>query len=201
MKHFIAAIALAFLNEPAILKMLDSDSRLNVQEKNYKFVESPYYIKKDITGLAGEVELITSATIEKHGTVNFDKGKLPELENLILEGLTIGQYKGTATDPGAVKYSTVADTNLDPALANASIIIRQDNLELVNLPVARFMQAVASDRARINEGWNFDNYRLIKANRLFSVNLKFPEGVAVADDSTNKIMVSVDLNGQVTKLK
>lgn len=198
----ISVLAMAFFSSPQVAEILGTDYQKRATNGQLVITESNFFAKGEITGQANNFELIKTSLVEEEGVRNIHQAKLPAGEHLMLSGITLGWYKGSTQDSKGVHYRTDYDaTNLDPALANARLVIRQDSNTLVDLPVERFLSSTGSDRAREHEGLNFDNMKLIEADKVFSIDIVFPNGATVDATASTYYFVNVQLKGQKIKRK
>lgn len=175
-----------------------------LQKKNLRFDDADFYIRTNITGLGGTIDLIDESTNKKYGVVNFDKAELPSLQNLILKGLKGGfTSKATAsdaTDADVVRAYTTKMTNIDPALYGAEIIVEQEDKPLLIIPVQRlFSEEVSRGPAGGEDSAWLNNWRWIKHSRKFALKLRFPAGKSVASDK--QYYFELHLLGDMTRIK
>lgn len=192
-------IAETFMKSMNGANLLDANSSRNLDA--LKYAESGHYVKTEITTFGAGVGNLVDSTVKKtRGVCTIQEGKLKANENLILTGLIIGHANpaDTVTDATQMKYSTVDDAALVQPLAHGTIIIEQEDRRVLELPIDRFYQGAASDRSRENEGWNFDTFRLIKADTPFEVKLELPS--AVVPGASKKVFFYVGFKGWVTRL-
>jgi hypothetical protein len=197
-KSYINTTAVSFLQIKR--NELDNETVKKMEEGKLRLDDAVFYIKKNITGLSGEQELITASINERRGTTNIDKASLPPLVNLILQSIKIG-YASHAeeNDPSKMRYKSVQTDEIDTAFLHAHLVLKQDDTTIVELPVYSFLSEKDTDKYSIFTGVELKNWRLIKQARQFSINLRFPEGQAV--DTSKKHHIEVQLIGDVTRIK
>jgi hypothetical protein len=179
---------------------LDAQTQADIMAKNVQAFDADMYLRVDITGGSGIMELLDENTTKTTGITNWDKNKLAKTVNMALERVRVA-YATTATaggekKPEAVKYSTVSK-DVPAALMNADLIILQNDKTLAEIPMSRFFVESASNRpAGVEDAVVLDSLRLIQENQPVGIQIKFPKGVALPDANH---FVDIRLIGQQTR--
>jgi hypothetical protein len=111
------------------------------------------YVKKNITGAAGIVNLIDANTLNVPGICNFDKNNLQTGRVFVFDQICIG-YKSDAASgkEGALAYTATAPAELQ----NAIFKITQNGKKIIELPVIDLHNAVTGTNRN-------DQYTQLKA--------------------------------------
>lgn len=152
------------------------------------------YVKKEITG-GGTVDLIDSNTKNLKGICNFDTNKLKITRAFVFDRISLTYATDAASGKeGELDYSTVMPVELQ----NADFVITQDGREVFAKPVRSL--------TNINTGQNSsDDYTQLKSlaylvdDREIQIQLRFPDGVALAGPAKHYIYVRLDGMGTVKK--
>lgn len=194
-KEFVDNEAKRFLE--VVGNQLDSDSVKYLQAGELAFEDANFYMKKEITGLSNLVEVIEPSNDEEVGIRNIQGSKLPSLQNLILKRVILGYATDAAiTDPAKLAFSAVKPGTAVPALQNGELIIEQDDKPIFRMPVSSLLNPVAP-QSLSEVGYSLENWRLIKADRAFSVKIRFANGETV--DAVAKHHIEVTLVGTKTR--
>lgn len=179
--------------------MLADQTKTEFAKNNIKVIDDTKMLRKNIKGFAGTQEILTSATVLKKGTSDWDGNKLQRPENLIFSTISLawGSH-ATITDPAAVAYSGCSE-NIPAALLNANVIIRQDDKIVVKQPVYNFMSEQKSEKANHEIGYKMKGLQMLIEEKPVQILLEFPEGVAVPTDK--EYFVQIGLTGQKTVIK
>ncbi|WP_421977129.1 hypothetical protein [Roseivirga seohaensis] len=190
---------LAFLVKHA--NKLDPKIKAAIEANDVKIIECNHFLKVDLTDNKNILLELSSAALR--GVNTFDKGKTPSLENIVLKGLRLSHAKVVTADIplGAAKFSSVVDAAIDPAWLNGTLIFKQDNKEILRMPVSRFYHAAATDRAQEYEGLNFENFRLIKADTSLDITFEYPQGVSITPGAGNSFYAQIEFKGGQTTAK
>jgi hypothetical protein len=187
---------------------LDSETIRRINNGEVKLEEVAHYVRKRIDGQGGTNELINNTTVEKNGTVSFDKARLHEGEHLVLKGLRLGWTKtakpagtdpGGATDPALVVYSPKKDATMPPALRGANVIISQDNKVIFKRSVEDILADQLKDGGSEENAYQLRTWKTILAGRSFSIAIEYADGQAVPTDAHH--FLEVRMYGSKTVLK
>ena len=155
------------------------------------------YVKKEITGAAGIVDLIDSSTRNKPGVCNFDENKLKQGRAFVFDQIAInyGTHATLSGQEGAIEYSTKAPA----ALQNAEFVVSQDGREVLRMSL-RSLSNIQTGTAAAEEYTQLKTLRHLVDTREIKLQLHFPAGVAMAVSGTITNYIYVRLNGvQTTK--
>lgn len=184
----------------AKIKELDKESQRAIMDGNLKFTDANYYVRKQITG-TGITEMLLASTVKRAGETNFDKNRLPELVNLMVEQLVI-KYANAAlvTDPADVKYSV--DGNLcDAALLNGEISITAADKVIFEGRIAEFFTdpSAATIPNMVEPGHaavTLRSPKLIRSGETIAINIKGADGSTLG---ANNHFLEVVLKGSQTR--
>ncbi len=190
-------IAKQFAEAQAAAGNINSNGLTNIGK--YKYPESRHSVKTDVSALGvGTHKILSSDILKQTGICTIDRGKLGSNENLVLTGLVLGFANEADTNsPNTVTYSTV-ETNLDPALANGTIFIKQEGRVILELPIDQHFHSAASDKPRAEQGWQYDSLRWVKADTEFTVELELSS--AVVPGANKKTFFYIGFSGWTTQL-
>jgi len=162
------------------------------------------FIRKQLAGTAGVIEVITENDVTKNCVTNLSKGAIPADKNIIVDkiGLRFG-WNVAAVDPAAVDYSN-AVFNINDLAADAGVVATGDSvynrripIQIQNSEYELIVDGVVMDKGRTSElltqnvatdatNGSSKNFRELEWPKLFladkrvQLNLKFPEnGAAV----------------------
>lgn len=153
-------------------------------------------IKKQITG-GGTIDLIDATTQRIDGICSFDKNILQTGRAFVFDQVSIGYKTATTTGKeGALSYNTAAPAELQ----NALFIITQNGREVLRMPVADLHNLAAGQNVA-DQYTTLKSLRYLADDKTITMQLKFPPGVALPDDTTNKHYIYVRLNGLQTTIK
>jgi hypothetical protein len=182
---------------------LDSETIRRINNGEIKLEEAAHYVKKAITGQGGTNELINNTTVEKNGTVSFDKARLHEGEHLVLKALRLGWATTTTasaiTDPALVVFSPLKSANMPSALRGANIIISQDNKVIFKRSVEDLLADEIREGGSEENAYQLRTWKTILAGRAFSIALEYADGQSVPADANH--FVEVRMYGSKTVLK
>lgn len=162
---------------------LNRQTQVDISNAQLKLYDADMYIRTDISGAAGIVELIDETTEKRAGTTNFNANKLPKSVNMVVEALRAGYGTTTdvsgITDPALVKYSNGYGA-VPAALANAELVISLNDKPVLEIPVQRLLAEDANTRTiGTEDAYNLGALQLIKEEEPVSIALRFPKGVSM----------------------
>jgi hypothetical protein len=168
----------------AMVAGLDAQTQADIANRDVQFSDADMYLRSNITGGAGIKELLDATNTKQIGTSNWDKNALPASVNIALERIRVA-YATTAsadgiTNPANLKYSTKL-SDVPAALLNAELVITQNDKPIVEVPMQRFFSEAVNNRpVGTEDALILDSLRLIKENVPVGINIKFPNGLALA---------------------
>lgn len=179
--------------------LLSEQTKVEFRNGNIKVIDTSKALRKNIKGLSGTQEVLTSATTLKKGLSDWDGNKLQRPENLIMSSINVtwGSH-ASITDPANVTYSGTTE-NVPAALMNADVIIRQDDKIVVKQPVFAFLSEQKNTKANHEAGYHFKGLQILLEEKPVQMLIDFPEGVAMPTDK--EYFIRIDLNGQKTVAK
>ena len=98
--------------------VLSAQDLQDYKEQKKQFQTEEIFLRKQLTGLSGVLELINENDVRKNCVTNLSKGSVPEEKNIIMDklGVRFG-YSATQIDPALVAYTNaifnIADTDFD----------------------------------------------------------------------------------------
>jgi|SRR6185503_2292867 len=148
-----------------------------------------YYIRYNITGLAGTVKFLNEATMRVLGTTNFPNGAtLQQYYNFCFDKIIVRTaLTNTAnTTFGATTQWTNVSASMDPAVRNGELIIRSNKNVIVQTPVMDFISeaAVTGGGSKENAGGYLAKPRFFLENILASGELDLAGTVSSAANTT-----------------
>jgi hypothetical protein len=182
---------------------LDSETIRRINNGEIKLEEAAHYVRRAITGQGGTNELINNTTVEKNGTVSFDKARLHEGEHLVLKALRLGWATTAALDgtkdPALVVYSPLKSSNMPSALRGANVIISQDNKVIFKRSVEDLLADQIKEGGSEENAYQLRTWKTILAGRAFSIALEYADGQSVPADANH--FIEVRMYGSKTVLK
>jgi len=161
-----------------------------------KLTDGNVYIKKEITGLGGIVNLIDSGTLEKIGTSSFNGQKLPAGVKMAVERirLSLAVVEATNGNPAAAqRYSNKAST-IEPKFASAHFILTKGGRKILEIPVSQFTSLdTCEGMVAEHDCYDLQAFRYLEGDEQLEIQLAFPDNVAWTADK--KIFVNVELLG------
>ncbi|WP_299431549.1 hypothetical protein [uncultured Aquimarina sp.] len=156
--------------------VLSSGLRRDIAEGGIRVLHHVAYVRKEITAGAGTIDLITNTTDKVDGLSTFNGVKLNSGEAVVFNAIAVG-YKQNATkvSPASLGYSS---TEI-PALRNAILMVSQGNRKLVELPL---LDLIRADRDMVkpeDRYYNLNDWYVLADDQPITLQLKFPEGVAL----------------------
>lgn len=184
---FLAAVSTGFTQQ------LQAD----IENQNVILDDQELFIKFNITGASGIVDLIDTTTRKVTGISNFDENRLKEGRAFVFDkiALNYGTHATSAAAAAAIEYNVVAPA----ALQNADLVINQDGREVFRMQV-RSLSNIETGQASADEYTQLRTLRHLVDAREIKLQLHFPPGVAMAVSGTINNYVYLRLNGvQTTK--
>lgn len=159
------------------------------------------YIRKEITGAGGTIDLITASTTKTNGVTTFDKNRIPATIRMVLERISFGyattQSNNTDGEAGQ-RYANLV-SGVPAILVNADLIIVHAEKTIVEVPVERLLtkgSVLGTVGAGADSYW-LDSLRELKPNAEINIRLRFPEGKSLGSDA--KHFVELHLIGPMAK--
>jgi len=198
MKSFIISLGQQFLIDMLRVEGV-SLAGLSPSDMQGKLTDGNVYIRSEITGGGGIVNLIESGTLEKIGTSSFNGQKLPAGVKMAVERIRLGfcELEDNDTNKSAKpagqaytnKYSTVA-----AKLRAAHFILTKGGKKILEIPVSQFL-TLDSCEGMIAEHdcYDLQAFRYLKGDELLEIQLSFPPEVQWP--AGKKYFASVELLG------
>lgn len=138
---------------------------------------------------AGGVTNILSGnkTIEV-GVTNFDGNKLPSNYHFAMSGLTVMYGEGSSSKK---LWEIDYDTKLPAVLKSSNILVRQNNMVLVNLPIQAIVNAKESDKVYRK----LDSLVYIEPDQAVELLIESPTGSTITQSSGDTSFVKIMLQG------
>jgi hypothetical protein len=199
LKNQLKSRELAFLENHGA-KDLSAETARAIAEKRIILEDEPLYVRTKING-AGGVKLLTPDLVEKVGSTNIDRQRLPKYINFVIDSIRFGYSTAPAADnkkPVEVDYSSLV-AEVPTALRHANLVISQNEKPILTLPVKSLLQ---QEKIRGNEGevgYQLKYPRMLKEDVSFQITIEFPNDTQL--DSNEHHFVEVILNGTRTKLR
>lgn len=169
------------------------------REGKARFVDANYYIRKEITGSNGKLQILDERTQKATGVTNIHLGKLQKGENAVISQVLVGY----ATDAAKVNvadlvYDSVV-TSWPTGLANAELQILQDGAPCCDpIPVALCGTQADSTAARgMVDSKSFRTPFILEEEKQIVITVDFP----VASFGANKHHIEVFLLGSKSRVR
>jgi len=117
-----------------------------IQEGGISFDPISYYIRYDITGLAGSILFLGPGTQRLVGTSNFPlQATLQQYYNFCFDRIAIKTALTNTADTavGAVTQWSAVSASVDPAVRNGELLIRSNRNTILETPVTDFLSDAA----------------------------------------------------------
>lgn len=170
----------AFKRVPAIVKS---------KSDNAIVLDHLHYVAKDITGAgSGTIQLVTSSSNKLVGLASFDSNKLEKGEPFMIDAVSL--LYGTAATGTKKAESVSYETSAPAELLVAELVIKQDNRELVRMPVSEVHNPNTTPNVD-------DEYRVIghtpilMDQKSFDIYLEFPQGVNIGNAADHFVKVKM----------
>jgi hypothetical protein len=166
-------------SEPAILAMLDEQTRKDIAEGKKEFALADYYIRKKIAGFGGVVDLMKDKEVTAVGVTNFNLGKLPVGTYIAVCAVGLGYgYEGAATNkPSEQRYSSAEYLNTIPTkILNSEFALKNGDRTLLRARTKKFF---ANAYAEFGGEANDENAvllptpKLMQHDKLVAANFEF----------------------------
>jgi hypothetical protein len=164
-----------------------------------KLSDGNVYIRKEITGSGGIVNLIDSATLEKIGTSSFNGQKLPAGVKMALERIRLSFCEIDASDANkdakAAGQSYTNKYSAVPAkLRAAHFILTKGGKKIHEMPVIQALSLEDCEgMVAEHDCYDLPALRYLEGNEQLEIQLSFPDDVQWA--TGKKQFVSVELLG------
>lgn len=178
---------------------MSNSLKIELEKSSDNITLQPYelFVRKDLSGAGGIWEVVNSTTKKEQAICNISEGQLDTNEIFIFNEIALFYGKDAQGKVGSVKYNQAAPAELE----NAEFEIIQGGRKILNIPVRSIHNA--------NTGRNVqDDFTIlsslcyIKDNESFSMQLKFPNGVALpAGENSNFHYGEIRLRGHRTTRK
>ena len=196
MKKSIYSIAQALLLMSVGINIATAEARPIEHLKMLK--DGDLYLRTDITGGQGTIQLIDANTAKVVGLSSFDKTRLPAGKKFMLEQIrfAVAEVASTVTTgPASQKYSTnYADCPVP--LLGAHFIIRQSGQVIIEIPVERLLSRGSVEQLVGQDGYYLSSPRLLEPEVELEIQIRFPDaGAAVAYTANKKQFLELHLLG------
>ncbi|MFJ1431346.1 hypothetical protein ACILE2_11190 [Capnocytophaga canimorsus] len=144
---------------------------------------------------AGGISNILSGNKTREaGVTNFDGNKLESDFHFVMSGLTIMYGEGSSTKK---LWEIDYDTKLPAVLKSSNILIRQNNMVLVNLPIQSIVNAKET-----NEFYRkLNSLVYLEPNQAVEILIESPTGSTITPSSGDTSFVKVLLDGFGTYIR
>lgn len=182
-----------FIKKQVVRGVFPVDTASKLKNRQLVLRDNTEYIRAEIpASLDGEKNLVTANGLILAGKQTFKGQSLAKAHNHVITHVRVA-YAGNAASGKEALLSYANDDETVPAgLKNASLIIRQNGKDIVNLPVSDFVSPAKDGSSAYVE---LGGFALIKEDVNFDVILEFPAGTELGAD---KHYVEVSLKGMAT---
>lgn len=177
-------------------------SRLNPgqgREIEVNLKPTTVYVRKNATNAAGPWAMIDENTTKTEGVSSISKNALTKNEAVVFDRIAIAFGEGDAAGKeGAVDYNA---SKLPVVLRNATLLIRQNGREVVEIPVADLGKTISPGS---NEDYYHDleSFQYLVDDQPMEFLVKFPDGQVFAPSAAGKFnYVELRLRGFKTARK
>jgi hypothetical protein len=172
---------------------------VTASEMQLKLSDGNVYVRREITGTGGIVNLIDSGTLEKIGTSSFNGQKLPAGVKQVLERVRLSFSE--IDDSDANKLATPAGqsytnkyTDVAAKIRAAHFILTKGGKKIVEAPVSQFLSlATCEGMVAEHDCYDLPALRYLEGNEQLEIQLSFPDDVKWP--TGKKYFVSAELIG------
>ena len=157
------------------------------------------YVRKNATNASSNWHVVDENTTKIEGVSSFSKTSLPKNQGVVFDKIAVGFAEGDAEGrEGALDYTS---TKAPAVLRNAVLQIRQNNREVIEIPMADLVKTISpgspEDYYHDLEGFNY----LVDDQPMEWV-VKFPQGETLAPSAAGKFnYLEIRLQGFKTSRK
>ncbi len=169
-----------FLND--VSPTLSSELQQLVQNQSVRLIDHTIVVRKNITGASSTFPVINATTKSIEGISTIDGAQLTKNQAVVFDQIALGYGLGDENQEGAVKYR---NTDI-AALRNASFVIKQNNREVLNLPVADLLRPTGNGLNASDQYYSLKGYAFLVDDEEMEWDIKFPAGVAMPAPTTGK---------------
>jgi hypothetical protein len=174
------------------VKSLSTDTQRAIKNGTQKFKDGLFYIRREITGKSGIVQLFEAKVDKEDGITNFEKGRLPQSVNLMLNRLSIQLAQAPSIDAKTGKYAPLTALS-DPAVVNGEVEVTVGNRSILRVPINEFMHPAKDTQNSPKNSFNLNAPELIKEGEDIQVELHL---VGIPDNTnSNKTFIEVKFAG------
>ena len=182
---------------------LDMETRKNWAAGKIMFTDVVKYIRKDVTGLAGMVDVFVDSITKEVGITNISKARFEDGENMMLERIELEYAKFLTPGAGIVavkvgQYAPIVNTD-DSALINGELEVIIGGKSFLRIPVSSICEPKKYVVGSLANGFNFKAPKLIKEKEEIQVRIHFAGTMVAGVGNTQAI--NVKLIGDSTKLR
>lgn len=193
-----------FLNAQIAKGILSKQDAADFADGKKQAQSDELFIRKQLTGTSGVIEVINENDVTKNCITNLSKGSVPSEKNIVVDKVSIRfGYSVTAVDPAAVAYSNaifdLSDVQPDAGaiVGTSDVYARRIPVQIQNAEYVLKVDGITMDSGRISDlltqnvttdsvNGSDKNFKVLEFPKLFladkrlSFDVKFPEnGLAV----------------------
>ncbi|ATA67276.1 hypothetical protein RCZ02_16650 [Capnocytophaga felis] len=142
----------------------------------------------------GLSNILTGNVTREVGVTNFDGNKLENDRCFVIEGVTLMYGEGESSKK---VYEIAYDTKLPAILKSSNLLIRQNNMVLVNLPI----QAIENAKQLESFYRDLDSLVFLEPNQPIEILIESPVGSTITPSSGDTSFVKVMLKGFETQIR
>jgi hypothetical protein len=175
--------------EPSTLKKWENNG--------IEFFDAVKYVRKDVSLLAGSIDIFTDSLDKEPGITNFTKARLDSNENLMLERIELNYDRGTGITTKTADLAPIVSSD-DNAIFNGEVEIQVGGKTIAKIPVSSFSDAPKGQNAveKKCNGFNLSSPKLIKEGEEIQIRLITVGTIA---SSSDKDIIEFKLLGAATR--
>ncbi|MBW1296432.1 hypothetical protein [Aquimarina litoralis] len=176
-------------------QVLSTGLRTDMSNGSIRVLHHIGYIRKEITGGAGTIQLITAKTDKVDGISTFNGKKLDSGEAVVFNAIAVGfKHSANQVSPAALSYGSTEE----PAIRNAKLIVSQGPRKIVELPL---LDLIRADRDMVkpeDRYYNLGDWYVLADEQAIDIDIKFPEDVSVPVTANEHDYIEVLFKGYQT---
>jgi hypothetical protein len=154
--------------------------------------DTTMYINFSIKGHSGTISIVDVNTKREVGVTNFDGNKFNAGTDFVIDSIRALRGALNVANVRAEKYVVTGD--LDPALQNAEIRLKQGNVSLFRLPFSELF----SKGNELEAFRSISTLPLIMSNKEFEFEIEYPKGISVPADA--EMNIRIEMRGHKGKI-
>lgn len=172
---------------------ITSKKGIQIPAHRLKPTASELFVQSKYTA-GGLSNILTGNVTREVGVTNFDGNKLENDRYFVIQAVTLLYGEGESTKK---VYEIGYDTKLPAILKSSTLLIRQNNMVLVSLPI----QAIENAKQLDNFYRSLESLVFLEPNQPIEILIESPVGSSITPTSGDTSFVKVMLKGFETQIR